>query len=120
MEPTVQPVAIDVADWQLDDLFSSYPEGARSKNAFFAPEPVPFDFIKAGRRYMFKKSVKRYPDQYWGEVVAYQVGDMLGVTVPPAYAAFNSKNGQSGALIEWFYEDGQASLVSGGNYMQYI
>lgn len=69
---------------------------------------------------MFKKSVKRYPDQYWGEVVAYQVGDMLGVTVPPAYAAFNSKNGQSGALIEWFYEDGLASLVSGGNYMQYI
>ena len=69
---------------------------------------------------MFKKSVKRYPEQYWGEVVAYQVGEMLGVTVPPAYAAFNSKNGQCGALIEWFYVDGQASLVAGGNYMQYI
>lgn len=118
LEPIIQPAAIDVAAWHLDDLFSNYPEGARSKNAFFPPEPVPFAFIKVGRRYMFKKSVKRYPDQYWGEVVAYQVGTMLGVTVPPSYAAFNSETGQSGALIEWFYEDGQASLVSGGNYMQ--
>jgi hypothetical protein len=120
LQAIVQSAVIDVAVWQPDELFANYPEGARSKNAFFPPDPSPYDFIKSGRRYMFKKSNKRYVDQFWGEVVAYQVGTILGVQVPPAYAALNSDTGICAALIEWFYIDGEASLVSGGNYMQLI
>lgn len=111
---------IDVANWRLDDLYFNYPEGARSKNAYFPPFNLELDFIIPTRRYLYKRSARKYPDQFWGEVVAYQVGCELGVTVPPAFAAYDSSTGTCGALIEWFYEDGQAELRSGGNYMQQI
>lgn len=111
---------IDVATWLDDEIFSNYPEGARSKKALFPPPGIELDFIKQTRRYLYKRSVKRYPDQFWGEVVAYQVGGLLGVNVPPAYAAFDSNRNDCGALIEWFYEDGKAIFVPGGNYMQQL
>lgn len=110
---------IDVSSWTLDEIYGSYPEGAREKRAIFPPTAslVP-DFILPTRRYLYKRSHKYYPDQFWAEVVAYRVGRLLGVEVPPAYAACNSAEGHCGALIEWFYEDGKASFVAGGQYMQ--
>lgn len=109
---------IDIAQWQVDDVYFNYPEGARSKNAFFPPPKLELGFVRPSRRYLFKRSDKRYPDQFWGEVVAYQVGGLLNVNVPPAYAAYNSNDGDCGALIEWFYDDGKASFIPGGQYMQ--
>jgi hypothetical protein len=38
------------------------------------------------------------------EIFAYQFGCLIDVSVPPAFVAKNSKTGESGALIEWFYE----------------
>jgi hypothetical protein len=114
----IQDAAIDVVAWPVDEINFYYPEGARSKNAIFPPERVDLPFIIANRRYLYKRSDKRYPDQFWGEVVAYQVGCILGVNVPPAFAAYNSTDGDCGALIEWFYEDGKAAFIPGGLYMQ--
>jgi hypothetical protein len=76
---------IDVSTWVADDYFSTYPEGARDKSAFFPPDPCEIDFIRRDRRHLFKLSDKRYPEQYWGEVIAYHVGKMIGIPVPPAY-----------------------------------
>lgn len=115
---TVQPYVIDVAHWPSDELFYNYPEGARSKTAVFRPEQLELDFIKEKRRYLYKRSDKRYPDQFWGEIVAYHIGCLLGVNVPPAYAAINSNEGDCAALIEWFYEDGKAVFDAGGVFMQ--
>ena len=33
----LQDLIIDVATWQADDLYASYPEGARSKDEYFPP-----------------------------------------------------------------------------------
>ena len=120
LKPITQPYAINVTDWLPDDEFSSYPEGARAKTALFPPENLCLDFIKPSRRYMLKRSAKRYPDQFWGEVVAYQVGCMLGVEVPPAFVAYDENKEYCGALIEWFYEDSEALLVPGGSLLQAI
>lgn len=109
-----------MANWVDDEIYFNYPEGARSKNAFFPPKLGAPEFILPKRRYLYKRSDKKYPDQFWGEVVAYQIGGLLGVHVPPAYAAFNSVAGDCGALIEWFYEDGKAEFIPGGQYMQRI
>lgn len=120
MTVILQQTAIDVVNWELDDLHSNYPEGARSKKAYFPPSSLTLDFIKPERRYLYKKSVNRYPDQFWGEVIAYVIGCELGVTIPPTFAAFDSSDGTCGALIEWFYQDGLANFVPGGNFMQQI
>lgn len=116
----IQPKAIDVTNWNLDDQFGSYPEGARVKSAFFPPENVGFDFINEQKRYLYKRSRNAYPDQFWAEIVAYQIGCILGVEVPPAFASYNTKDRTCGALIEWFYIDKEVRYVQGGNYMQMI
>lgn len=118
MPAKTQEAPIDIASWPADDLFGNYPEGARSKNAIFPPNNLNLHIIVKNRRYLYKRSNRKYPDQFWSEVVAYQTGCLLGVTVPPAFAAYNSIDGDCGALIEWFYEDGKAAFTPGGAYMQ--
>lgn len=118
MIPILQPAVIDVADWSDDPEFPRYPEGARDKAALFPPEPLPFEFLKAGRRYLFKQSDKKYPEQFWAETIAYIAGCQLGVEVPPAYIAYHSKREMCGALIEWFFVDGEQFFDSGGNRLQ--
>lgn len=67
---------------------------------------------------MFKLSDPRYPEQYWSEVIAFAIGQLMGVPVPPAYPAIDSTRGESAALIEWFYEDGVVSSILGGRFME--
>ena len=114
----MSPVLIDVAGWKPDDYFATYPEGARDKRAFFPPENCELAFIRGNRRYLFKLSDKRYPEQFWGEIVASRIGHMIGVEVPPAYPAIDSNRGESAALIEWFYVDDETHFIPAGHYMQ--
>lgn len=118
MASILQTSVIDVADWLDDELYPNYPEGARSKDAIFPPRGNAINFIRGERRYLYKRSNRKYPDQFWGEIVAYLIGGLLDISVPPAFAAFNSKKDDCGALIEWFYEDGKATYVAGGQFMQ--
>lgn len=120
IQPTYQP--IDVADWLRDEEFAQYPEGARDKTLLYCSLPAPYNFLKAGHRYLFKRSSPRYPEEFWGEILAYRLGSHMGIDVPPAFVAFDSKQVQSGALIEWFlYPRGVLSYevsIAGGDYCQ--
>lgn len=118
MAAIIQSEVIDVSAWPIDPEHETYPEGAREKRAIFPPEPLPYSFLIAGRRYLFKLSDERYPEQFWAEVIAYHVGDMLGIAVPPAYAAYDGARGKCGAIIEWFFVDGEHDFVAGGNFLQ--
>lgn len=114
-----QPNAIDIADWREDEVFGLvYPEGARPKRAIFSPARIDLPFIKPSWRYLFKRSSRRYREQFWAEIVAYEVGLLLGIPVPPAYAAFDSRTEQCGALSEWFYQEGQDGYVAAGHLFQ--
>lgn len=114
----IQQATIDVAMWAPDTDYGVFPQGARPKDSAIAPSPVTDPVLVAGKRYLFKRSRKVYPDQFWAEVVAYRVGSLLEVSVPPTFAAWNSATGQCGALIEWFYLDGQERLVLAGDFLQ--
>jgi hypothetical protein len=83
----------------------------------FAPPLPPDPVITPGRRYLFKRSKRSYPDQFWGEIVAYRIGCLMGLSVPPAFVAWNSETGISGALIEWFYRDGTEAFVMAGDFL---
>lgn len=121
-----QPVnqTIDIANWKGDDEFEIYPEGARDKSLLISPSQSGYDFLIPGHRYLFKHSFQKgnrcHPDQYWAEIVAYRIGCMLDVPVPPAFVAYNSDNNVCGALIEWFlnYPDQpEERRVPGGDIM---
>ena len=120
LTPLVQDGPIDVDGWKPDEQFAVFPQGARAKNAMFAPEPPPQVVLKSGKRYLFKLSRRAYPDQFWAEVVAYRVGCMLDVPVPPAFAGWNSSSGQCGALIEWFYDVGTEAFVLAGDFLHQL
>jgi hypothetical protein len=118
LQPLIQAQAFDVVDWEVDAEFGVFPQGARAKDAVFAPNPPPDPVLVGGKRYLFKRSKRSYPDQFWGELIAYRVGCLMGLAVPPAFAAFNSRTGHCAALIEWFYRDGAELFVLGGDFVQ--
>lgn len=118
--PLIQQGVISIDTWEIDAEFGTYPQGARAKEAFFAPTSFQETEILPNHRYLFKRSKRSYPDQFWGEVVAYRIGCLLGLEVPPAFAAFHEGNGICGALIEWFYQDGKETLIHAGDMLQSV
>lgn len=121
MPPTlVQTGLIDVTAWDVDSIFAIFPQGARAKEAVFSPNSPDQACIVPNKRYLFKRSKRSYPDQYWGEIIAYRVGCAFGVEVPPAFAAYNSHSEICGALIEWFYVDGEEVSMLAGDFLTKI
>ncbi len=101
---------ICIDDWLPDESSYQeglYPEGAREKSVYFSPEAVSQAPLRPKWRYLFKESRSCYPWQFWMEIMAYRIGQVMGVPVPPAYVGLRNGRtpGQStyGALIEWFY-----------------
>jgi hypothetical protein len=111
---------IDISTWQPDSEFDPYPKGARAKSAIFSPPTGAPSFIVPDHRYLFKHSSHRYPEQFWIEIIAYFIGHLMDVPVPPAFVAFDSRSQQCGALIEWFYGypmEQPVRYIEGGEYM---
>jgi hypothetical protein len=102
--PPIQPAIFDVQDWQRDEQYAVYPVGSRPKELLVAPGESVSPLIRPKHRYLLKASNPNFPAQYWAEVIAYRIGLAVGVAVPPAYAAIDTRRGIRGALIEWFYE----------------
>lgn len=92
-------------NWASGQL--SYEEGAREKSTVYSPEKLDFDFIKSDHMYLSKKSNKRYPVQFWMEIIAYRFGLICGVQVPPAHVSVDKDN-ICRALSEWFYVEKRA------------
>lgn len=98
---------IDLANWQQDSEEYLILPGTRIKSTYFCSNNQT-SFCHHGRPYLFKLSPtsktgeEKYPEEFWVEVFAYQLGCALNIEVPPAFVAINSQNRQSGALIEWF------------------
>jgi hypothetical protein len=55
-QPLVQKSIFDVADWESDAEFGVFPQGARAKDAVFAPSVPPEPVLVPGKRYLFKRS----------------------------------------------------------------
>lgn len=114
---------VDVANWRADVEFFVYPEGARDKSLFYSPSPATHTFLLPNHRYLFKRAFNRYPDQFWAEIIAYRVGCLLGIGVPPAFVSWDSGTGACGALIEWFIDypgEPQERYMAGGDIMTSI
>jgi len=112
--------AVDITAWRRDEEFAHYPEGARDKTLVYSPDKAPFSFLLLGHRYLFKRSSPRYPEHFWMEIIAYHLGLQMGVPVPKTFAGYDTKEGQSGALIEWFFfpQRGTETYIAGGDFCQ--
>lgn len=113
----IQLNPIDVADWGRHIEFSeAYPEGARPKRIVLSPSDPVQAVIKPSWQYMFKLSDPKYSEQFWAELIAYQIGILLNIPVPPSHAAFDSMTGECGSLSEWFYKEGEDMFFAAGHF----
>lgn len=110
--------AINVDAWQVDEEHAIFPIGARDKRMLWSPvEPLPQ--IKPGWPYLFKLSRDSYPDQFWMEIVAWIIGNHIGIDVPkalPATSHDEDGNVVCGALLEWFYDPTSHNFVHAADF----
>lgn len=118
---------VDIANWPVHTEYEVFPVGARNKSLRICPANFEYNFCIPNHQYLFKESIKsardpskpRHPDQYWAEIIAFKIGRLMGLEVPPAYVALNSETGEAGSLIEWFIGySGKERFIPGGDYMQ--
>lgn len=120
---------VDVASWPAHEDYEVFPVGARNKSLRICPENTGFTFCIPKHQYLFKESFKsakdpeqqRHPDQYWSEIVAYKIGQLMDLDIPRAFVAVNSKTGEPGTINEWFIGyDSQLKerYTPGGDHMQ--
>lgn len=115
---------IVIDSWRPDPVYDGmFPKGAREKAVYFSPDKPEQDCIKSDWRHLFKlpRSIDWCPWQFWVEVIAYRLGYLIGVPVPPAHAAlsreYQSGKETYGALIEWFYNERKDVYIEGGQVM---
>lgn len=94
---------VSLNGWPPDEDFPFGPQGAKAKRIFICPNPPPHGFLIGGHRYIFKEPTGTKSQQIWSEVIAYEIGKLAGVAVPPAFLATAPGNGSPGVLIEYFY-----------------
>ncbi|ATH79457.1 hypothetical protein CLM76_03960 [Vreelandella venusta] len=120
---------IDIADWDTHQDYEVFPVGARDKSLLLCPDPPPFGFCIPKHKYLFKEAIKsaknpgkpRHPDQYWAELIAFRIGRLMRLTLPPVFVAIDSTRNEPGTLNEWFMGypgSGEERHVPGGDYMQ--
>jgi hypothetical protein len=102
---------VDVSNWSIGSELVQYPEGARAKFEFESLEKIDYKFLIPSHKYLFKRSYSEQSgtilyEQFWNEIIAYKLGRILGIPVPPAFVASykDSSGSYYGALIEWFYD----------------
>lgn len=95
--------SVDVSEWTVDEQFSPYPEGSRDKYALISPSDCAYPGIVPNHRYLLKFSNPRYPVQFWSEIVAYRIADLMGVPAPECFLSSDPNSGQPGSLTSWFY-----------------
>lgn len=125
MDDLNQTVVID-AGWTPMDYAGLYPKGARDKDRYVSPAPPPLiKQIKGHWPYLFKRAFARYPWQFWVEIIAYRLSEIIGINVPPAFLGrvdpvgdANDARPAYGALIEWFYNPGRDRYIEGVDIMQ--
>ncbi len=117
----------------LEDEGSRTIEGARAKEILtFTQEFCKRNALKYQNKYIFKKSDKRYPWQFWHEVIATHLGEMLGLNIQNCYPALSNDdkcfstcenckadktNHSYGVLIEIF-SDANKHLMRAGDFLK--
>lgn len=119
---------VDVSGWSIGDSFTPYPDGTRAKFDVFCSGVAPYGFLIPNHRYLFKKTFERrkgiiFYEQFWVEIIAYKLGRVLDIPVPPAFVGcYQDPNRglEYASLIEWYYNypDEAGCLVNrGGDFM---
>jgi len=123
-EIAFQPVGetVFIGAWRQDDDFPIHPKGSQPKRTLVAPTDVAQPYLIGGHTYMFKTAKKEWQTkQLWSEVIAYRLGMLCGLRVPPCFVAVDDATGETGVLMEFFFgyadEDVTPRVLHGGDLL---
>ena len=86
---------IDIQDWYR---LKEATKGSREKQ--WVVKPLTQQSSNEVEIFLFKESNKRYPAEFWAEIIAAEVGKIVGIQTPETYCA---KSGDKyAALIKFF------------------
>ncbi|RVH27880.1 HipA domain-containing protein [Sinorhizobium meliloti] len=109
--------AVDIAHWRTDEEFGIHPVGSKPKKMVVAPSDTDLPFIIPDHSYLFKSALGWREQQIWSEVIAYRIGKLVDLPIPPSFIAYDSTTGETGVLVEFFFgypgEESPARLVHG-------
>jgi hypothetical protein len=94
---------VQVAPWATDEDHPVFPVGSKPKRLLVCPQAVAEPFLIPGHKYLFKIASGWQAYQSWSEVIAYEIGKIVGLSVPPAFIALDARTGEMGVLVEFFY-----------------
>lgn len=98
-----------IDDWNEQSWWNT--GGTRDKKIYLNPDD--------GERYYFKQSYRvgkmDYKYEFWSEIIAYELGTLLGFDVLPYHIA--KREGVIGCISKSMITD-QEELVEGGKYLQ--
>jgi hypothetical protein len=81
-------------------------------------------FLIPGHAYLFKTASGWRAQQLWSEIIAYRLGALIGLNVPPCFVAIDEETRETGALIEFFYgfpsEAESARLIHAADLMRRV
>lgn len=110
--------------WARDEDFGVHPSGSKPKSMLICPEGPHDAPLIPGHAYLFKPAIGWRAQQMWSEVIAYRVGALVGLDVPPCFVGLNEQTGEPGALVEFFYgfpgEAEPARLVHASDALQRV
>lgn len=93
-----------IGSWSEHEDFPIHPKGSQPKRTIVAPSPAERPYLIGGHAYMFKTAKKEWQSkQLWSEVVAYRLGVLCDLWVPPCFVAMDEHSGETGVLMEFFY-----------------
>jgi len=96
-----EPVLI--GGWALSEDFPYFPVGSKPKRMLICPDNATESFLIPGHAYLFKQALDWQAYQVWSEFIAYRIGALIGLDVPPCFIAVDEESAEVGALVEFFY-----------------
>lgn len=100
----------DISEWNEQSWWNT--GGTRDKKIYLNPED--------GELYYFKQSYKKgqrdYKHEFWSEIIASEVGEMLGFDILPYHIAIRENT--VGCISKSMINQTSEELIEGGKYLQ--
>lgn len=100
----------DITDWNEQSWWNT--GGTRDKKIYLNPEDGELYYFKQS----FKKGQRNYKHEFWSEIIAYEVGELLGFDILPYHIAIRGK--VVGCISKSMINQESEELIEGGKYLQ--
>jgi hypothetical protein len=107
----------EISDWYEIRYFNT--GGTRNKKVYINPDDGVYYFFKESFKRIdseSKKIVREYKHEFWSEIIASEVGELLGFDILPYHIAI--RRNIVGCISKSMINQASEELIEGGKYLQ--